>query len=176
MRYEKGQYYNRHHDYISGHLNLPIGPRVYTFFIYLNEPQQGGGTRFSDLNVTVLPKKGSVAIWPSVLNEDPFEKEERTDHEALPIEEGIKYAANLWLHMASFFFLTWKSIARLNNFVMRISKTKNRKPPICISYIYSIISTDHLLSLVLDKQSFCFLSILIEILSTKFSKTLVKTW
>ena len=42
------------------------------------------------------------AIWPSVLNEDPFEKEERTYHEALPIEKGIKYAANLWLHMFNF--------------------------------------------------------------------------
>ena len=99
LKYEVGQYYVKHHDYIFGHLDLPIGPRVYTFFIYLNTPDQGGGTRFDKLNVTVPPKKGSVAIWPSVLSDDPFKKEYRTSHEALPVEEGVKYGANMWLHV-----------------------------------------------------------------------------
>ena len=75
---------------------------MYTFFLYLNTPKAGGGTKFNKLGITVPPKKGSVAIWPSVLDEDPYKKEYRTNHEALPVEEGIKYGANMWLHMYNF--------------------------------------------------------------------------
>lgn len=33
---------------------------------------------------------------------DPFERDDRTDHEALPVIAGTKYAANYWLHMFPF--------------------------------------------------------------------------
>eukprot|EP01084_Bolivina_argentea_P131923 232804_1 len=102
LRYEIGQYYRQHHDYIAGHLDLPIGPRVYTFFLYLNDVEKGGGTGFPDLDIIVQPKKGSVAIWPSVLSDNPFKRDERTGHEAFPVEEGVKYGANMWLHMYNF--------------------------------------------------------------------------
>ena len=93
---------SQHHDYIPGHLDLPIGPRLYTFFLYLGKPEEGGGTRFPRLNVTVEPEVGKVAIWPSVLNSNPLKKDPRTLHEALPVEKGIKYGANMWLHMYNF--------------------------------------------------------------------------
>ncbi|ETO23613.1 hypothetical protein RFI_13566 [Reticulomyxa filosa] len=32
LKYEPGQYYVRHHDFIEGHLELPIGPRVPLFY------------------------------------------------------------------------------------------------------------------------------------------------
>ena len=104
LRYEVGQYYIRHHDYIHGHLDLPIGPRLYTFFIYLNDVEQGGGTKFPDINggVIIEPKMGRVAIWPSITNDDPFKKEMRTDHEALSVQKGVKYGANMWLHQFNF--------------------------------------------------------------------------
>lgn len=102
LKYEVGQYYVQHHDYIYGHLDLPIGPRIYTFFIYLNTPEKGGGTKFNKLGFEVPAKKGRVAIWPSVLDEDPYKKEMRTNHEARPVEEGRKYGANMWLHMYNF--------------------------------------------------------------------------
>lgn len=49
-----------------------------------------------------MPKRGQVLIWPSVLDDDPNEKDDRTDHQALPVEAGIKYGANAWLHMRDF--------------------------------------------------------------------------
>ena len=67
-----------------------------------NDVEAGGGTNFPDLNITVMPKRGRVLIWPSVLNETPNEKDFRTDHQALPVEAGIKYGANAWLHMRDF--------------------------------------------------------------------------
>jgi len=40
---------------------------------------------------TVMPKRGRALLWPSVLDEDPNTQDERTDHQALPVEKGIKY-------------------------------------------------------------------------------------
>ena len=47
------------------------GARVYTFFMYLSTPEAGGGTRFTDLNLTVPALKGSAVLWPSVISDDP---------------------------------------------------------------------------------------------------------
>ena len=98
LRYEPGQYYNTHHDYIEYQRERQYGVRTLTFFLYLNDVDAGGGTEFPILGFTVQPKKGRAVIWPSVLNEDPNAKDDRTDHGALPVEEGIKYGANAWIH------------------------------------------------------------------------------
>ena len=52
--------------------------------------------------MTVMPKRGRALVWPSVLNEDPMEWDERTMHEALPVEKGLKYGANAWYHQRDF--------------------------------------------------------------------------
>ena len=49
-----------------------------------------------------MPKRGRALIWPSVLDEDPSAKDPRTDHQALPVEAGVKYGANAWLHLRDF--------------------------------------------------------------------------
>jgi prolyl 4-hydroxylase len=72
-------------------LDLIVPPKSLTVFLYLNDVPKGGGTHFSVLDKTVFPKRGRAVIWPSVLNEDPNVKDPRTDHEALPVEEGVKY-------------------------------------------------------------------------------------
>ncbi|KAL1510787.1 hypothetical protein AB1Y20_007073 [Prymnesium parvum] len=97
IRYDVGQFYRRHHDQNSGHFT-PQGPRVYTFFMYLNTPERGGGTRFNDLGITVPAVKGSAVLWPSVANHDPNQDEPKTNHEALPVEAGMKFASNVWVH------------------------------------------------------------------------------
>ncbi len=104
LQYHPGQYYERHHDYIGTHKHGPSGPRVLTVLLYLNDVEEGGATRFHDLYegappVDVYPKKGSALIWPSVLDEDILEMDYRTEHEALVVEKGMKYAANAWLHL-----------------------------------------------------------------------------
>jgi prolyl 4-hydroxylase len=104
LQYKPGQYYKRHHDYISSHTHGPSGPRVLTVLLYLNDVEEGGGTRFNELAegvepVDVQPKKGSALVWPSVLHEDILSPDFRTEHEALPVVKGFKYAANAWLHL-----------------------------------------------------------------------------
>lgn len=104
LHYKPGQYYKIHHDYIAAHAYGPSGPRVLTFFLYLNDVEEGGGTRFPALSpnaapLTVQPKLGTALLWPSVLDENINEKDDRTEHEALAVIKGVKYGANAWLHL-----------------------------------------------------------------------------
>lgn len=84
LRYEESQRYAQHHDYIAHHNDLPCGVRVLTFFLYLSDVEEGGGTKFNRLDITVAPKKGRALLWPSVRNEQPDAPDYRTHHEALP--------------------------------------------------------------------------------------------
>ena len=102
LRYEGGQFYKAHHDYIKHQQFRNGGPRILTFFLYLSDVEEGGGTRFPHLDVTVLPKKGKALLWPSVLSDDPFSVDVSTRHEALPVVKGVKFAANAWLHLKDY--------------------------------------------------------------------------
>ena len=77
LRYVPGNYYKEHHDYIDGQDVENPGPRMITFFLYLNDVESGGGTRFTDIygddslvHIDVQPKKGRALVWPSTLSED----------------------------------------------------------------------------------------------------------
>jgi hypothetical protein len=97
LRYEEGQFYVNHHDFIPGDVTRPAGQRIVTVFLYLNNVDEGGGTYFTDMDITVTPKRGMAVIWPSVSDEDPNVRDPFTHHQALPVIKGIKYAANAWV-------------------------------------------------------------------------------
>lgn len=99
LKYEVGQFYRVHHDYIIHQQKRQCGPRILTFFLYLSDVEGGGGTRFPDLGITIMPKRGRALLWPSVLDYDPLEKDGRMRHEALPVEAGTKFACNGWIHL-----------------------------------------------------------------------------
>jgi prolyl 4-hydroxylase len=102
LKYEKGQYYSAHHDSSTHQDNFPSGKRILTIFIYLSDVIEGGETAFTNLNITVRPKKGMALIWPSVLDDNPNEIDWRTIHEALPVVRGVKLAANSWIRQYNF--------------------------------------------------------------------------
>jgi prolyl 4-hydroxylase len=102
VRYENGQFYQKHHDFADGHRGTQYGPRLLTFFLYLNDVEDGGGTLFEDLKFAAQPKRGMALVWPSVVNENPEEKDDWTWHEALPVNKGIKYGANAWIHLRDY--------------------------------------------------------------------------
>jgi hypothetical protein len=105
-------FYKRHNDYIDSDEHKLQGPRIYTLFGYMNDVPEGGGTRFTSLPaakyrdangmVTIQPQRGKAILWPSVTEAEPFKKEERTDHEALPVTRGEKFGANFWIHQYDF--------------------------------------------------------------------------
>lgn len=98
LKYTPGQYYRTHHDFDPRTVTLPSGPRILTVFLYLSDVEEGGGTNFPDLNITVMPRKGKALIWPSVLDALPEKMDARTRHQALPVTKGTKLAANAWIH------------------------------------------------------------------------------
>ena len=71
---------------------------MYSVLLYLEEPAAGGATRFTDLGITVPPKKGRALLWSNVMADNVTLPELRAHHESLPVEGGVKVAANLWLH------------------------------------------------------------------------------
>jgi len=99
LKYEVGQYYNAHHDYITHQRDRHSGPRILTFFLYLSDVEEGGGTKLNDLDIVIQPKMGRALLWPSVMNYNPLDKDFRTRHEALVVEKGTKFAANAWIHL-----------------------------------------------------------------------------
>jgi prolyl 4-hydroxylase len=94
LKYTTGQFCGLHSDYIEDHFE-----RILTVFFYLNTPTEGGGTNFPALaqDLTVQPVRGRAVLWPSVLDQEPNTRDERTVHQALPAGT-TKYAMNVWLH------------------------------------------------------------------------------
>lgn len=102
LRYETGQKYGVHHDFVPMHLKRQSGPRILTFYLYLNDVEEGGGTNFDKLDITVMPKRGRALLWPSVMNGNPQRKDRRTTHQALPVLSGVKFGVNAWFHLRDF--------------------------------------------------------------------------
>ena len=97
VRYEPGQFYRQHHDQNTA-VWAPQGPRVLTFFMYLNNPEGGGETWFPQVNdvngsrgIMVQPRAGSAVLWPSTLDAEPMHADHRTNHAAQPVTQGIKF-------------------------------------------------------------------------------------
>lgn len=101
LRYEQGQFYKTHHDQNSPRASA-WGPRMFTIFMYVGDGYTGGETHFPKLNLTIPAGKGRACIWTSVLDSDPYQRDDRTDHESLPVASGVKYGVNYWVHMFPF--------------------------------------------------------------------------
>ena len=85
------QYYHPHNDYIEYQLDRPVGVRILTFFLYLNDVEEGGETRFPRIGLQVKPATGRAVLWPSIFDDDPNMNDIRSDHEARPVIKGVKY-------------------------------------------------------------------------------------
>lgn len=100
QRYDVGQEYKAHYDYFTpGTRDYQVycqftGQRTWTFMIYLNEVEEGGGTRFRRLEKTIMPEKGKAVIWNN-LNSDgtinPY-----TIHHGMKVRRGSKYVVTKW--------------------------------------------------------------------------------
>ena len=98
LKYEEGGHYEEHHDLIPTHVGERCGGRMLTFYVFLNDVEEGGELRFTDLDIEIKAKRGRAVIWPSVLDKDLNIRQDLTFHEAMPVKRGKKYGANLWFH------------------------------------------------------------------------------
>ena len=71
------------------------GNRLLTALVYLNDVEEGGGTRMTKLNVDITAEKGKLLAFEDCYagtnNKHPL-----SEHAGLPVLKGVKYAFNLW--------------------------------------------------------------------------------
>jgi prolyl 4-hydroxylase len=75
------------------------GQRMWTALCYLNSVQKGGGTQFPVLNKTVSAECGKLLVFQNVVD-GTNTRHTKSKHAGMPVEEGEKYAFNLWFREA----------------------------------------------------------------------------
>lgn len=102
LRYEVGQEYKPHYDYVdpSQPGAAPFlargGQRVASLVMYLNTPLDGGGTNFPDAGLEIAAHKG-CALYFSYDRPHPTT---RSRHGGMPVRAGEKWVATKWLREA----------------------------------------------------------------------------
>ncbi len=70
------------------------GQRTWTAMIYLNEPQDGGATRFKLIGKTVQPETGKLLAWNNLLPDGS--PNPATLHQGMKVRRGTKYILTKW--------------------------------------------------------------------------------
>lgn len=112
VKYEEGQRYALHSDYVDGDAASAAGPRLLTFFVYLSAGFEGGETAFPQLGLKVEPHVGRAVLWGNAFafvggktGKLRWFSQSKTEHEALAVgavHSTPKYAANIWVHDGAF--------------------------------------------------------------------------
>lgn len=77
------------------------GQRMITALCYLNNVKKGGNTRFTRLKIDVTPKAGKLLVFHNVYK-DSNKRHPMSEHAGCPVEEGEKWAFNLWFREDNF--------------------------------------------------------------------------
>jgi prolyl 4-hydroxylase len=100
QRYAPGQEFKAHTDtFEPGGYDFLVhtaasGQRTWTAMIYLNEPEDGGATRFKRIGKTVQPETGKLLAWNNLLpNGRP---NPATLHQGMKVRRGTKYVLTKW--------------------------------------------------------------------------------
>ena len=104
LRYPPQAEYKPHYDYFDPQqAGTPVvlqrgGQRVATLIIYLNEPEQGGGTVFPEVQFEVAPKRGNAVFF----SYDRPHPSTQSLHGGAPVLRGEKWIATKWLRERRF--------------------------------------------------------------------------
>lgn len=104
LRYGVGAEYKPHYDYFDPSYEYSKaalkrgGQRVGTLVMYLNTPEQGGGTTFPDVGLEVLAQKGNAVFF----SYDQPHADTKSLHGGAPVIAGEKWAATKWLREGEF--------------------------------------------------------------------------
>ena len=102
LRYRVGQEYKPHFDYVdptqpgAAPFLARGGQRVATVLLYLNTPEDGGGTSFPDAGIEIAAHKGSALFF----SYDRPHPNTLTRHGGMPVRQGEKWVATQWLREA----------------------------------------------------------------------------
>jgi prolyl 4-hydroxylase len=96
--YEVGQEFKAHTDYFEADqfqlYAATRGQRTYTFFIYLNDVEEGGETEFLKLGIKIKPQRGRAVIWNNLTRQGV--PNPNTIHQAHPVLRGYKCVITKW--------------------------------------------------------------------------------
>ena len=102
LHYLPGQEYEPHYDWFDpelpsfGPMTKLGGQRIASVVMYLNSPEQGGGTAFPGIGLTITARRGSAVYFA-------YEGGDRTSlHAGLPVIRGEKWIATKWLRERPF--------------------------------------------------------------------------
>ena len=70
------------------------GQRTWTAMIYLNQPEDGGATRFKAIGKTVQPETGKLLAWNNLLPDG--RPNDATLHQGMKVRRGTKYVITKW--------------------------------------------------------------------------------
>ena len=70
------------------------GQRTWTAMIYLNQPEDGGATRFKAIGKTVQPETGKLLAWNNLLPDG--RSNDATLHQGMKVRRGTKYVITKW--------------------------------------------------------------------------------
>jgi prolyl 4-hydroxylase len=100
QRYAVGQEFKAHTDYFEPdgadweRYCAVAGQRTWTFMIYLNDVEAGGGTRFGVAKKIVQPETGKLLGWN---NRRPDGRPNpNTLHHGMKVRQGVKYVITKW--------------------------------------------------------------------------------
>jgi len=100
QRYDVGQEFKAHTDYFQPgspdyqRFASDLGQRTWTFMIYLNTVEQGGGTKFFAIDKTIIARPGMAVIWNNLYPDG--RPNPNTLHSGLPVEKGKKLIITKW--------------------------------------------------------------------------------
>ncbi|GGC41735.1 2OG-Fe(II) oxygenase [Novosphingobium marinum] len=100
QRYLVGQEFQNHVDWFGR--NGPdwekfcgvAGQRTWTFMVYLNDVEAGGGTRFRSLRKTFHPETGKLLAWNNLHPDGSGNRD--TFHQGMKVRAGSKYVITRW--------------------------------------------------------------------------------
>lgn len=100
QRYAVGQEFKPHTDYFSPgggdyeKFCSVAGQRTWTFMIYLNHVEAGGGTRFKMIGKTFQPETGKLLCWNNRHRDGGVNP--ATLHHGMKVRKGVKYVITKW--------------------------------------------------------------------------------
>lgn len=99
LRYEPGEQYRPHRDYMppgSIERDRPqAGNRQRTLCAYLNDVSAGGATAFPEAGLEVQPRAGRAVVFDNLYPDGTPDMDSL--HAGLPVESGQKWLATLWI-------------------------------------------------------------------------------
>ena len=105
QRYAPGQEFKPHTDaFEPGGVDFYLhcaetGQRTWTAMIYLNEPEDGGATRFKLIGKSILPETGKLLAWNNLLPDG--RPNPATLHQGMRVRRGTKYILTKWFRERS---------------------------------------------------------------------------